>query len=182
MTLHPFYLTFGVQYRREPHPLWKGADPDGWVKIMARDEPEARHVAGLYFGKHWSMLYPGQYFPEALNKAKYYPKGELLVLEVGVYPPPAGAPHPRYTNSDPRFYGVDENAVVAVRVEGVLKEGSDKDAVEALGYEAEHFHPGCAEAGQALFATISEVDTAVRAFELDWSSPYHCEVCQESIT
>lgn len=75
-----FYLTFGVQYSREEHPRWAGADPNGWVLIEAPSEPDARELAVAHFGIHWSMLYPSQHFPEALNKQKYYPIGELAVL------------------------------------------------------------------------------------------------------
>lgn len=75
-----WYLTFGVQYSREPHPTWPGAHPDGWVVILAPTEPAARELAIAHFKLHWSMLSPDAYFPVELNKQKYYPRGELAVL------------------------------------------------------------------------------------------------------
>lgn len=75
-----FYLTFGVQYPREPHPTWSGADKNGWVKIIARDEPAARQLAIAHFRQHWSMLYPADHFDEEENKLRYYPLGQLAVI------------------------------------------------------------------------------------------------------
>lgn len=78
--LQKFYLTFGVQYAREEHPKWHGADPDGWVLIEAHSEPEARELAVAHFDHYWSMLYPGTHFPVEYNKQRFYPVGELAVL------------------------------------------------------------------------------------------------------
>jgi hypothetical protein len=100
--LQNFYLTFGVKYRREAHPHWEGADPDGWVLITAPDEPAARALAQEYLGMYWSMLYPGTHFTEELNKRMYYPKGTIATISAdgatstveGV-----GAPTPRKEDS-----------------------------------------------------------------------------------
>ena len=37
-----FYVTFGQQYPREPHPTFGKAHRDGWVEIEADDEMAAR--------------------------------------------------------------------------------------------------------------------------------------------
>lgn len=72
-----FYLTFGVQYRSEPHPVWTGADPDGWVLIEAPDEERARKLAAAYFETYWAFLYDEATFNPSRH---YYPKMEIARL------------------------------------------------------------------------------------------------------
>lgn len=75
-----FYVTFGMQYPREPHPVWPGAHHDGYVVIVAPDERTARGAAFAAFGQHWSMIYEHEPDPG------YFPLGELTRL-VASYPP-----------------------------------------------------------------------------------------------
>lgn len=172
--LKDFYLTFGVKYPAdEVHPHWPGANSKGYVRILATDEEQARHTARQHFGLLWSHLHePIHFNPER------WPEGELAVI----VQERADAPVRWFNSSQPDYYGVKANDVVAVRVEGKLKADSDEDAIEELGYEVEYFHPHCATEGMGLFEHISEVDMHVLAFELDWNSPTHCPVCETSIT
>jgi hypothetical protein len=70
-----YFLTFGVKYNSEPHPYWPECNPKGWVRIMARDDEEARTIAVERFGLDWSQLTPAAYF-----RPTYFPAGELMVL------------------------------------------------------------------------------------------------------
>lgn len=171
--LQNFYLTFGVMYPSTTHPHWPGADGGGWVRVLATDEEAARYTVRQHFGSAWCFLYDEQHF-----NPKGFSKGELAVIVQQRNTDPVRW----FSASDPQFHGREEREVVAVRVEGILKENSDADAVRELGSAVETFHPQCATEGIALFKEIHDVDMEVLAFELDWSQPYHCEVCQESIT
>jgi hypothetical protein len=79
-----FYLTFGVQYATEPHPMGVNVDPKGWVRIAAATEEEARAIALAHFGTHWSRLIPEEHF-----RPDYFPAGELTHLPIPgrSYPP-----------------------------------------------------------------------------------------------
>jgi hypothetical protein len=79
--LQKFYLTFGVKYSHETHPYWEGVDPNGWVLILAPDEPTARALAHVYFRESWAFLYDGLHFDEAESRSRFYPKGALAVIE-----------------------------------------------------------------------------------------------------
>jgi hypothetical protein len=70
-----YFLTFGIRYYSEPHPTWPECNPKGWVRITASDYEEARVIAELTFGLHWSMLTPAANF-----NPRYFPAGELMVL------------------------------------------------------------------------------------------------------
>jgi hypothetical protein len=71
-----WYLTFGVQYAREPHPAGDWITPDGWVTIVAPSYEEARRVVVGLFGQAWSDLYGIEFGHD------YFPRGELLRIEV----------------------------------------------------------------------------------------------------
>lgn len=71
-----FFVTFGTQYRREPHPKVNYADPDGFLVIEAANEGEARQKAFAELGPYWSMLRPLKAARVAGDLA-YFPKGEL---------------------------------------------------------------------------------------------------------
>lgn len=175
--LRTFYVTFGVQYFHEPHPHWKGAHPDGYLEVLAPDEEAARALVRSFIGTHWSMMYDRK--PEWARRgrlAAICTNGTIWQTE-GVEPPT-----PLFGTSDCRYYGVDTNEVVAARIEGVLSEGSDKDAIDQLGYEVELVHKRCLTEGLALFKTVHEVDSKVMAGELDYADPHECPVCETSIT
>lgn len=182
-SLHPFYITFGVQYSREPnnlygteaHPYWPGADGKGWVRIMARTAEQARHVAHAYFGDRYAFLYPEDRFDTTADR-EYYPLGELAVIELGQLGIEGDGPHPIVSTSDPRLYGVGENTTVATRIEGIRKEDPGVDPDVAL------VHRTCLQRGLDLFERIDEHDSNVMAFELDWSVPNECPVCHTSLT
>lgn len=196
--LQKFYLTFGVQYSHTPHPTWPGANPDGWVLIEAVTESRARGLAYLYFKEYWSMLTPEAHFPAELNKARYYPLGEIARLRVGhssimvdsrltidgkaVSCPKFAVPA---TASDPLWYGVFDHEVMACRIEGKAKPEyvrHTSDSYEELGYDAMIVHPHCYDAAARRFSAITEVDRQVQAGELDWADPQECDVCGVSIT
>ncbi len=74
-----FYVTFGQQYAREPHPAWAGIHPDGWITIEALDYEAARSRTIKLFGTQWCWLYDPtltsfrlSFFP------RDFPRGELL--------------------------------------------------------------------------------------------------------
>lgn len=63
-----YYVSFGVQYPREPHPRTSLAHRDGVIEIQAETEMEARLLAISVLGRHWSNIYddsdvPWSYFP-----------------------------------------------------------------------------------------------------------------------
>jgi hypothetical protein len=179
--LQRFFVTFGVMYRHETHPYWAGAHPDGWLLVLAPDEEAARHRVRMFIGLKWAFLYDVQRFRD--DDVRYYPKGELAVISTdGDDQPGVGAPTRRFGTSSPEYYGHDDTEIVACRIEGILKENSDRDCVEALGYEAELVHLHCFVEGVALFKSVSEVDRAVQAGELDWADPHECPICETSIT
>lgn len=67
-----FFVTFGVQYAREPHPAMGEAHPDGWVVIEAADMGRARLIAARVLDRAWSMIYTAED-----HDPSYYPRGEL---------------------------------------------------------------------------------------------------------
>lgn len=76
-----FYLTIGVQYSHEPHPL--DLHPDGYVVVEADDEPEGRRAVFELMGDKWSMLYDeDEFFSEEqtygrLRAVDHFPAGRL---------------------------------------------------------------------------------------------------------
>jgi hypothetical protein len=180
-----FYVTFGGMYRHEEHPYWKGAHPDGWLELLAPDEEAARLLVRTLIGLKWAHMYDTVHFHEDDAVKRWYPKGRLALVtsdgrifqSEGVEPPT-----PRFGASSPEYYGHDSTEVVAARIEGELAENSNTDAVMELGYEAEIVHRSCFAGAVAMFRDVTDVDYRVLAGELDWSVPYECIVCQESIT
>ena len=69
-----FFVTFGQQYPREPHPRLALAHKDGWVTIEAENYELARLEAFRVLGGWWSNLY------EEKPDAAFYPLGELLCI------------------------------------------------------------------------------------------------------
>ena len=55
--LLPFYVTFGSQYPRVPNPTCEYAHHDGWIRILAPDETEARRIVLHRIDRYWSMIY-----------------------------------------------------------------------------------------------------------------------------
>lgn len=67
-----FFITFGVQYSRVPHPTFPLAHPDGWVVIEAPDEEAAREHAYARLGQRWAFIYTADTFDTS-----WHPLGEL---------------------------------------------------------------------------------------------------------
>jgi hypothetical protein len=76
-----FYLTFGVQYSREPHPRGSHVHPDGYVVITAKDGSAARDIVTQLYGIQWSNLYSEDEFMQD-PVTDLYPRGALLNIQV----------------------------------------------------------------------------------------------------
>ena len=73
---HTYCVTFGDRERREVHPTFAAAHPDGWVRMVeANDRGDAMRAARQAFGERWAQLQE----PHELEP-RYYPRGELAVL------------------------------------------------------------------------------------------------------
>lgn len=70
-----YFLTFGIAYYDEPHPMWPECNPKGYVRIIAPDYEQARLIAIERFGLDWSTLTPSANF-----NRRFFPAGELMVL------------------------------------------------------------------------------------------------------
>lgn len=80
-----FRVTFGQQYRRDPHPrAGTLVHPDGWWTIVADDHHQARDITAQLLGTAWSNLYDADLHADDEH---FYPRGELLRV---VAPPAAG--------------------------------------------------------------------------------------------
>lgn len=175
--LRSWYVTFGVMYSHTPHPYWKGADPEGYLEVQAPDEDAARLLIRSFIGTKYAFLYH--------RKPEWAEHGRLATVTTngGIFPEEGvEPPTPQFGPSNCQFYGVATNEVVGARIEGILSEGSDKDCVEALGYEVALVHKRCLTEGLGLFATVYEVDSKVMAGELDYAEPHNCPICDTSIT
>lgn len=67
-------ITFGQQYRCEPHPVL-GLIPelaDGWVTVTADTELAARRQTADLIGTAWAFIYDARTMPSA-----YFPAGDL---------------------------------------------------------------------------------------------------------
>lgn len=73
-----YFVTFGQQYRHEPHPVLRSAHPDGWFEVRgAVDEMEARVVVAALLGTAWSFIYTAADFPRRL-----FPRGCVATLNL----------------------------------------------------------------------------------------------------
>lgn len=68
-------LTFGSQYKTEPHPKVGIVEPEGWVTITASSHEEVREIAIKHFGTYFSTTYPADRFEKSKH---FYPLGELI--------------------------------------------------------------------------------------------------------
>jgi len=67
-----FFVTFGQQERRETHPVFPPAHPDGWLRVVgAQDIAQAREATVKTLGHRWSNIYAEEPGP------KLFPLGEL---------------------------------------------------------------------------------------------------------
>lgn len=67
-----FIVTFGQQYRNEPHEMVSYANPDGYLVVEALDEEHAREKAFKELGPYWSHCYPN-----IQEHTIYFPLGEI---------------------------------------------------------------------------------------------------------
>lgn len=67
-----YMVTFGQQYRSNPHPMVDYADPDGWLTVEAENAVEAREKTFKELGSSWAFMYLKKDFHH-----EYFPKGEL---------------------------------------------------------------------------------------------------------
>jgi hypothetical protein len=83
-------VTFGQRYRREDHPTFLPAHPDGYVVIVTDDalpkawgggEASARDAAVTLMGSQWSGLYEMDTDEWRSDAAQYYPRGQIGQIE-----------------------------------------------------------------------------------------------------
>ena len=84
--MREYRVTFGQQYRRDPHPHLRVAHPDGWLTILAPDEEAARRQAFALLDRAWSMMY--DHTEWGTDWDELYPQGELLRVAA-----PSDGPH-----------------------------------------------------------------------------------------
>lgn len=76
-----YYVTFGQRYHREEHPFlgFMPLLPDGWVRVEAESEVEARNLISNTLGVRYSSLYSEEEWTRDDHPA-WYPQRELAVL------------------------------------------------------------------------------------------------------
>jgi hypothetical protein len=78
-----FRVTFGQQYDRDPHQVFKLAHPDGWLTVEAPSYGRARDLVCALLGSAWCDLYT----PESWAQIEHlFPAGELARIRVGDTP------------------------------------------------------------------------------------------------
>jgi hypothetical protein len=78
--MNEYVITFGQKYRREPHPTFPAAHPDGYVTVVAEDFEDCRRQTLAVLGRAWAF----DYAPGELDVEKWAPLGELGRIENGV--------------------------------------------------------------------------------------------------
>lgn len=72
-----FGVTFGVQYKYQPHPYLEAPKvADGYVVIEAPNEEDARKISNILFENTWSMIYNPE-DPRSPQNNDYFPLGEI---------------------------------------------------------------------------------------------------------
>lgn len=71
-----FYVTFGVRYATEEHPLFPEAHPDGYVVIEAADAHKAREIVTTRLDDRYAFLYPADDWDPS-----YYPRGAIAKFD-----------------------------------------------------------------------------------------------------
>jgi hypothetical protein len=74
--LHEYFITFGVQYEHDDHPL--GMHPSGYAVIEAPDMETARAIAFAIFDTAYAFVYDREHFIDDGTKMRWHPLGELL--------------------------------------------------------------------------------------------------------
>ena len=84
-----FYLTFGVQYVHEEHPLGRVVNPNGYMVVEAPSETEARQQVAEVMGDRWSMIYSEEeffsetYVMDDMRSVDFYPVGCTATIREG---------------------------------------------------------------------------------------------------
>lgn len=79
-----WYVTFGQQYSRNPHPRWPKAHPDGVLAVKAFDYDQARQFVLRELGTCWSDLVSQH---DWLTESwKYYPRGVIEIWDAAREP------------------------------------------------------------------------------------------------
>jgi hypothetical protein len=86
--MNRYYVTLGLQYRYDPHPVLPRdrANPDGFLLVQAENENEARDIVYSVLGTAYSFIYTESDF-----RRGYHPLGCLGELKHGVYDAPGQA-------------------------------------------------------------------------------------------
>ncbi len=71
-----YYVTFGEKYANEPHPIWPGAHPEGYIEIDAEYEAAARLDVCSVLKTKWELIFHEKDFIPA-----NYSKGRLATLK-----------------------------------------------------------------------------------------------------
>lgn len=74
------YITFGVKYATEPHPLLSWAHPDGWLTVEADTYEHARAIAFAITGGKHAFDYRDE------PNQDIYPLGEIHRVSVATVP------------------------------------------------------------------------------------------------
>jgi len=74
-----FYVTFGQQYRRVPHPSGIAVDPDAVIRIEAESKVEAHAKAMVTFKKAFHRVLDEAEWQES---QRYYPHGVITLVLV----------------------------------------------------------------------------------------------------
>lgn len=80
LNLRNYYVTFGVKYREEQHPVVLDGvrpHPDGWVLIRCGNQTAANRIAHALFGPRFSLVYSEETFTRS-----HYPQGELFSIKI----------------------------------------------------------------------------------------------------
>lgn len=72
------YVTFGVQYAQEPHPLHEWVSPEGYAELVMDDDADPNLVAYEVFDRFFSFVYPSSH----VMQEKYYPLGCIKRIDV----------------------------------------------------------------------------------------------------
>ena len=77
--IHPYYVTFGVQYAHESHPM--GMHPAGYAVIEAPDMETARAIAFAVFGQEYAFIYDKEHFIDDGTRDRWH-TGRGVMLHI----------------------------------------------------------------------------------------------------
>lgn len=74
-----WFVSFGVQYPREPHPRHEWVSGEGLVRVEVDDELEARKLTIGHFDRKWSCVYAEDELPQE-QRDRFFPLGVLATI------------------------------------------------------------------------------------------------------